>query len=86
MYIFLRDLSISACLGLRLAFLRMLTGLVVSLPADEVRARIRALSLADQALLIGLTLAGLLQATMLFAEAGAGGPLALWVAIWMVLR
>lgn len=86
MFEFFRLLSLVACLGLRQSFLRMLTGLVVGLPSEEVHARVRALPLADQVLLVGLTLAGLLQATLLFAEAGPGGPLAFWITLWLVLR
>lgn len=73
-------------LWLRAVFLRMLTGVVVGLPPQQVRARIHALPTADQAALIGATAAGLVLASVLFAEAGPGGPLAMWVTLVFLVR
>lgn len=71
---------------LRFFFLRVLTGLVVGLPPEDVRARILALPILDQAVLILAALSALVVASMLFALAGIGGPLALWMTLWLLVR
>ncbi|SDJ43420.1 hypothetical protein [Aliiruegeria lutimaris] len=71
---------------LRHVWLRMLTGLVVGHAPKQVRSRICALPLLDQALLVGASMLGLALASMLFAEAGPGGPAAMWIALYLVCR
>lgn len=72
--------------ALRTTFLRMLTSLVVGLPAQEVQARILGLSRLDQVTLVGATFGGLLLTSSLMAEAGPGAPFALYAAIRFVVR
>lgn len=71
---------------LQLAFIRMVSRLVVGLPPEDVRARILALPIADRAGLILTWVVALALATSLFAEAGTGGVLAFWGTLWALLR
>ncbi|NDR54939.1 hypothetical protein [Aliiruegeria sabulilitoris] len=71
---------------LRHIWLCMLTGLVVGHPPEQVRSRICARSALEQSALVGASMLGLALASALFAEAGPGGPVALWVALYLVSR
>lgn len=71
---------------LRRLWLRMLTGLVVRHSPTQVHERICALPILDQGVLVGASVAGLALASALFAQAGPGGPVALWGALLWVCR
>ncbi len=77
---------VSIALFGRAAMLRLLVGLVVGLPVPIVRQRIVSLPLSSQIPLIGTMLIGLALATVVFAEAGWGGPVAFWVTLALVVR
>ncbi|MDV7145526.1 hypothetical protein R3X27_22805 [Tropicimonas sp. TH_r6] len=70
----------------RRAFLSALSRLVVGLSPEETRARILALPLPEQVLLVLASGTALAVATQLFAYAGPGGPLALWLTLAVLLR
>ncbi|SNS45556.1 hypothetical protein [Tropicimonas sediminicola] len=70
----------------RALVLRILTGLIVELPAEDLRARISALPLHAQIPLIGNFIVTLGLATLVFAHAGWGGPIAFWLALALVVR
>lgn len=70
----------------RALVLRILTGLIVELPAEDLRNRISSLPLRAQIPLIGNIIVTLGLATLVFAHAGWGGPVAFWLALVLVVR
>ncbi|WP_068116980.1 hypothetical protein [Tropicimonas marinistellae] len=66
--------------------LRILTGLIVELPADDLRARVCGLPLTAQIPLIGNFIVVLGMATLVFSHAGWGGPIAFWLTLALVIR
>ena len=71
---------------MRRAFLSLLSALVVEMPPEQLHRRFLALPLPEQALLVSATALALLLTAVLLAEAGPGGPLALPIAVWVLMR
>jgi hypothetical protein len=70
----------------RALVLRILTGLIVELPPEVLRARVCNLPVTAQIPLVGNVLVFLGMSTLVFAHAGWGGPVAFWLTLALVVR
>lgn len=80
------DLFVLFARTCRALVLRILTGLIVELPPDVLRARVCSLSIGAQVSLVGNVLLLLGMSTLVFSHAGWGGPIAFWLTLMMVVR